>query len=296
MLHANNIEGIWLPLITPFKDGELDLTSTRKLVRHYAEKGISGLILAATTGEGQLLQDHELKSLVETCVHELANIGSHIPTYVSVSGNDPNKVINQLEILQTWPIDGYLLNAPHYVRPSQDGLIAYFNLVAGSVDKPIILYNIPYRTGVNIKNDTMLALSDITNIVGVKDCGADAAQSYELMRMAPEGFSVLTGEDPFFYNAMVNGAPGAIVTGAHILLDRQLEIITDLKNGQQKAALSKWNAVAHIPELLFADPSPAPLKYWLEKQDLIKNAEVRLPMIPISDALKMKIDAEIGKS
>ncbi len=130
----------------------------------------------------------------------------------------------------------------------------------------------------------------------MKDCGANAAQSYELMRTAPEGFSVLTGEDPFFYNAIVHGAPGAIVTGAHILLDTHLEIISSLKNGQQKAALSKWNAVAHIPQLLFAEPSPAPLKYWLAKQGLIESAEVRLPLLPISDALKLKIDTEIDQS
>ena len=182
------------------------------------------------------------------------------------------------------------------MRPSQEGLIAYFSLVAGTVDKPIILYNIPYRTGVNINNDTMLALSKIKNIVGVKDCGANSAQSYELMRTAPEGFSVLTGEDPFFYNAIVHGAPGAIVTGAHILLDTQIEIIFNLKNGLQKEALSKWNTVAHIPQLLFAEPSPAPLKYWLTKQGLIESAEVRLPLLPISDALKLKIDTEIDQS
>lgn len=296
MSQATNIEGIWLPLITPFKDGEVDLSSTRKLVRHYAEKGITGLILAATTGEGQLISNHELEKLVETCVHELSDIGVNIPTFISVSGNNPKKVISQLEALQTWPIDGYLLNAPHYMRPSQEGLIAYFSLVAGTVDKPIILYNIPYRTGVNINNDTMLALSKIKNIVGVKDCGANSAQSYELMRTAPEGFSVLTGEDPFFYNAIVHGASGAIVTGAHILLDTQIEIISNLKNGLQKEALSKWNTVAHIPQLLFAEPSPAPLKYWLAKQGLIESAEVRLPLLPISDALKLKIDTEIDQS
>lgn len=293
MTHYENPTGLWVPLITPFKDGEIDGTSLQRLLNHYAQKDISGIILAATTGEGQLLSEQELKQLVHLSAETLVNTNSELPLYLGVSGSDAVKVVQQIKSTENWPLNGYLVSGPSYLRPSQEGVFKFFGAIANSTDKPIILYNIPYRTGINIENETMLRLAKISNIVGVKDCCGNVEQSYALLRTAPADFSVLTGEDPFFYNALVHGAPGAIVTGAHVLVDAHLDIIKLMKDVNHHEALEKWNSLAHVPKLLFAEPNPAPLKYWLWKEGLIDSAEVRSPFMPISTVLEGEIDAQI---
>lgn len=293
MTNLKNPAGLWLPLITPFKDGNLDPNSLRNIVGHYSGKNITGFVLAATTGEGQTLDDTELELLVLLTAEEIARQNAPIRIVLGLSGSDPRKIQNQLNTSHDWNIDGYLISCPHYLRPSQEGLLAHFNVLARSTDHPILIYNIPYRTGVNMHNETMLELACKPNIIGVKDCCGNAEQSYELLRSAEPGFSVLTGEDPFFYTALVHGASGAIVTGAHVLVDVHLEIIDALEIGDQQGALKRWNEVAHIPKLLFAEPSPAPLKHWLWRQGLIECPEVRTPMVPISDELAKVIDRAI---
>lgn len=287
--------GLWLPLVTPFIDGRVDEISLRKLVRYYAGKGISGLILAATTGEGQLLDDDELQSIATITAVEIDGSRSNLPLYLGISGSDPRKVCHQIAATHDWRLDGYLISGPNYLRPSQAGLFQYFRHAANATDRPVIVYNIPYRTGSNILNETMLEIASIDNIVGVKDCCGSADQSHELLRLAPKGFSVLSGEDPFFYNALVHGAPGAILTGAHVLVDQHLAIMKDLKSGNQAQALERWQSVAHVPGLLFGEPSPSPVKYWLWKQGLIDSPEVRLPFLDVGEELATQIDAAVAK-
>ncbi|WP_108881383.1 4-hydroxy-tetrahydrodipicolinate synthase [Anderseniella sp. Alg231-50] len=294
MTFQSTTSGIWIPLITPFKAGELDESSLRRLVKHYSSIGLRGFVLAATTGEGQTLDDAELERLASVCADETSHCSCEMPIYLGVSGSDPRKVEKRFQQTKHWPIDGYLISGPNYLRPSQDGVKRHYEFLAGSTERPIMIYNIPYRTGVNVLNETMLELAALPNIVGLKDCCGSPEQSYDLLRCAPKDFSVLTGEDPFFYNAMVHGAKGAILTGAHVLAHVHLEICEDLHNGHQKLALEKWNRVVHIPRLLFVEPSPAPVKHWLWRQGLIDSPEVRLPMLPIGDSLAGKIDAAVN--
>ncbi len=294
MAFHSKTDGVWIPLITPFRDGELDERSLRRLVKHYSSVGLRGFVLAATTGEGQTLDDEELGRLASICADEISHCSCEMPIYLGVSGSDPRKVEKRLQQTQHWPIDGYLISGPNYLRPSQDGVRRHYEFLARATELSIMIYNIPYRTGVNVLNDTMLELAALPNIVGLKDCCGNPEQSYNLLRCAPEDFSVLTGEDPFFYNAMVHGAQGAILTGAHVLATVHVQICDDLKNGHQKLALERWNKVAHIPPLLFSEPSPAPVKYWLWRQGLIDSPEVRLPMLAIGENLSGKIDAAVN--
>jgi 4-hydroxy-tetrahydrodipicolinate synthase len=186
--------GLWLPLITPFRDGALDEASLRRLVRHYAAGPVDGLILAATTGEGMTLDTDETERVVAIAAEEAA-----LPLYLGLSGSDTRKLVKDLACTAAWPVAGTLIACPYYVRPSQEGLVRHFSALADATDRPILIYNIPYRTGVNLANEAMLRLAERPNIVGVKDCCADARQSFELLRDRPAGFSVLTGEDALFY-------------------------------------------------------------------------------------------------
>jgi 4-hydroxy-tetrahydrodipicolinate synthase len=287
--------GIWLPLITPFRDDRIDERSLRRLLRHYAMEPIDGLILGATTGEGLTLEEDELQCLVDVASAELNTVGRSLPLYLGVSGSDTRKLAKALHRTAAWPIDGYLIACPYYTRPSQNGLYQHFMVLAQSTPRPILIYNIPYRTGVNLGNETMLRLAGHANIVGVKDCSADPVQSFDLIRSRPPGFAVLTGEDALFYSALTQGADGGILASAHIETAAFATVRAHLMGGNQPSALTAWQALIELPRLLFAEPSPAPIKHFLWRTGLIDSPELRLPMTPVSDGLAARIDREIAR-
>ncbi len=288
-----NVQGLWLPLVTPFRDGALDEASLRRMARHYRAEPIDGFILAATTGEGLTIDEDETERLVAIVAEE---IGGKVPVYLGVSGSDTRKVAKALAHTAAWPAAGYLIACPYYTRPSQDGLYRHFAALADATERPILVYNIPYRTGVNMSNDTLLRLAELPNIAGVKDCCADAGQSFDLMRARPEGFSVMTGEDAMLYTALTQGAEGGITASAHIDTARFAAIRQLLMAGDQSGALRAWRALADLPRLLFAEPSPAPIKHWLWRIGLIDSPEVRLPMTEVSDTLAARIDHDVERA
>ena len=181
---------------------------------------------------------------------------------------------------------------PYYNKPTPEGQYRHFKAIHDAVDLPILIYNIPYRTGVNMGNETMLRLAEHPNIAGVKDCCADATQAFDLLRDRPQGFSVLTGEDALFYTALTQGADGGILASAHVRTRDFASVRDRLMAGEQAGALVDWRALSHVPRLLFAEPSPAPIKHWLWRAGLIASPQVRLPMTGVSDGLAARIDAE----
>jgi 4-hydroxy-tetrahydrodipicolinate synthase len=289
----DRISGIWLPLITPFRDGALDEASLRRMTRHYLGQPIDGLILAATTGEGLTIDEDETAQLVSAVADE---VQGRKPIYLGVSGSDTRKVAKALHASAGWPVNGYLIACPYYTRPSQEGLYRHFAALAGETARPIAVYNIPYRTGVNMANETLLRLAELPNIAGVKDCCADQAQSFDLTRARPDGFAVMTGEDALFYNALTQGADGGILASAHIDTARFASVRNIFVSGDQAGALRAWRTLADLPRLLFAEPSPAPIKHWLWRAGLIESPEVRLPMTPVSDILAKRIEREMERS
>ncbi|HWL19743.1 MAG TPA: 4-hydroxy-tetrahydrodipicolinate synthase [Bradyrhizobium sp.] len=289
------LRGLWLPLVTPFRDGELDALSLRRLVRHYANGPVDGLILAATSGEGLTLSTAELERLVMEVRAELDDMRRHMPLCLGLSGAATAKMLDALEETAAWPIDGYLIASPYYSRPSQRGLLKHFTALAEHASWPIVLYNIPYRTAVGLGTDTLLALAEHPNIVGLKDCCADRAQSIALLRHRPAGFRVLTGEDSQYYDALEDGADGAILLSAHIETAIFAAVQTHLVAGDRDAAAACWQRVSELTRLLFAEPSPAPAKYWLARTGLIASAEVRLPMVEVSAELAARLDQEIAQ-
>ena len=185
----SQLKGLWLPLVTPFRDGALDEPSLRRLVRHYASGPVDGLILAATSGEGMALGTAELEQLVTTVRAELSDSQRYMPLCLGLSGAATAKMLDVLDETAAWPIDGYLIASPYYTRPSQRGLVRHFEALADHASWPLVLYNIPYRTAVNLTNETLLQLAEHPNIVGIKDCSADRAQSIEFISRKPVGLS-----------------------------------------------------------------------------------------------------------
>ena len=290
----NQLSGVWLPLVTPLRDGALDEISLRRLVRHYSTDAIDGFILAATSGEGLLLETSELEHLVVSVRAELAEIPRILPICLGLAGASTARMKEMLDETAAWPIDGYLISAPYYLRPSQRGLLTHFNDLADHASWPIMLYNIPYRSSVNLANDTLLKLAQHPNIVGMKDCCADRAQTIDLLRRRPDGFRVLTGEDAQYFDALADGADGAILLSAHVETERFASIYRLMKAGDRNAAAACWESVANLTRLLFTEPSPAPAKYWLAQRGLIASAEVRSPIVEVSAELAAWLDREIA--
>jgi 4-hydroxy-tetrahydrodipicolinate synthase len=289
------LQGLWLPLVTPFRNGELDEASLRRLVRHYASGPVDGFILAATSGEGMTLGVAELERLVSAVRAEISDSGRYVPICLGLSGASTRKMLDTLDETAAWPIDGYLIASPYYTRPSQRGLMQHFRELADHASWPIVLYNIPYRTAVNLTNETLLELARHPNIVGIKDCCADRAQSIDFLARRPAGFRVLTGEDAQYHEALSDGADGAILLSAHLETEAFAAVQTLLRQGNRDGALACWESVSELTRLLFAEPSPAPAKYWLARTGLIDSAEVRLPMVEVGAELAARLDAEIER-
>ena len=291
----SRLGGLWLPLVTPFRDGVLDETSLRRLVAHYAGLPVDGLILAATSGEGLTLGMAELEWMVTATRETLTLAKRHLPICLGLSGSHTRKICHTLEETAAWPIDGYLISSPYYSRPSQRGLRQHFTVLADHAARPIVLYNIPYRSAVNLETETLLELAEHPNIVGLKDCGANRAASIDLLRRRPAGFRVLTGEDALYFEALADGADGAILLSAHVETKAFAAVYALLREGKDEAARARWESLAGLTKLLFAEPSPSPAKYWLSRAGLIDSAEVRLPMVEVSEGLAQRLDAEMAR-
>jgi 4-hydroxy-tetrahydrodipicolinate synthase len=279
--------GVWLPIITPFKDGEVDYAGYERLLEHYVHAGVSGVIPLGTTGESPTIDEAETEALVEQTV---ATVAGRVPILIGVGGNDTRKVVKAVKALQKHAVQGILSVCPYYNRPSQDGMREHFTRVAGATDRPILIYNIPYRTGVNLANETLLALAAIPNIAGVKDSSGNIAQSLDLLRQRPAGFTVLTGEDAFFYTMLAHGGDGGILASAHVETATFLSVYERMVANDHQGALKAWSRLEPMVPLLFKEPNPVPIKHCLWRQGLIASAECRLPLTRVSDTLAKDLD------
>jgi 4-hydroxy-tetrahydrodipicolinate synthase len=289
------LQGLWLPLVTPLRNGAIDQTSLRRLVQHYATSPIDGLILAATSGEGLLLSTSELELIVDVVRTAFGDAPRQLPICLGLAGASTAKMRDAIDETAAWPIDGYLISSPYYLRPSQRGLHQHFTALAEHASWPVVLYNIPYRSAVGLTNETLLSLAEHPNIIGLKDCCADRAQTIELLQQRPARFRVLTGEDAQYHDALADGADGGILLSAHVETAGFAAVRSELAAGNRDGALAAWQRVSELARLLFAEPSPAPAKHWLWRTGLIDSAEVRSPIVAVSETLAASLDREIAR-
>ena len=287
-----SLSGVWLPMITPFLDGAVDLKSYQRLLHHYMDQGLAGLIPLGTTGEAPTLDDDEVEALVELTTRV---VGNHLRVYFGVGGNATHKVIRTLRRLERYPFEGILSVCPYYNRPNDEGIRRHFERIADSTDRRILIYNIPYRTGVNLSNDTVLALSRLPNMVGIKDCCANLAQSVDLLRRRPSGFAVLTGEDAQFYTTLGLGGDGGILASAHYQPRSFAEVFERMAANDHRGAFAVWSSIETAVRVFFKEPNPMPIKHWLWRQGLIESPECRLPLTRVSERLGEEIEAMVSE-
>lgn len=284
------LSGIWLPIITPFSNGKIDHKSYKNLIDHYTNTGISGLIPLGTTGEVPVLSDYEFEEMIEITM-EYNN--GRLPIYVGVGGNYTAKVIKKLKIAEYYNIEGILSVCPYYNKPSQEGIYRHFKSIAEETDRKVIVYNIPYRTGVNIENETIYRLAEVENIVGLKDASGDIKQAMSLLMNPPKDFSILTGEDILFFATLAMGGQGGILASAHLKTELFVDVYNKIKANDMDSALAVWKELYDFIPLLFKEPNPCPIKYCLQELGLITSSEVRLPLTEISDQLKTILNKTI---
>jgi 4-hydroxy-tetrahydrodipicolinate synthase len=261
------------------------------LIDHYIDAGVNGLFPLGTTGESPALDDDEIDELVERTV---ARAAGRVPVFVGVGSNATHKVERTLRRLERFAFDGIVSVCPYYNRPSQQGLKLHFQRIAQATDRDILIYNIPYRTAVNLLNETLLELAETPNIVGVKDSSGSIAQSLDLLARRPEGFAVLTGEDALYFTMLANGADGGILASSHLRTGQFLKVAERMAANDVEGARAAWQPLGCFVPLLFAEANPMPIKYALWRQGLIASPECRLPLARVSDGLARQLDAALA--
>ncbi|WP_321818067.1 MULTISPECIES: 4-hydroxy-tetrahydrodipicolinate synthase [unclassified Paraburkholderia] len=275
----SSFSGIWIPLVTPFNQGAVDHEALDALVRYYVRAGVAGFVALGTTGEPAALDEREQDAVLATV---LASAGA-LPVVAGVSGNHTQSVCERVAALNDTPVAGVLAAAPYYIRPSQAGVIGHFAAIADTSRKPVILYDIPARTGVTLALSTLLELAGHARIVAVKDCGGSLDKTLALI--LDGRLQVLCGEDMDMFGALCAGASGAIAASAHVLPERFVAMERALREDRLAEARAIWHTLVPLVRAAFAEPNPGPVKAALARQGLMRN-ELRAPMTRVSDTLE----------
>lgn len=276
--------GLWIALVTPFKDGAVDHPALTALTVRLRGQGVAGFVACGSTGEAAALDRAEQLQVLETVLEAAGDS----PVVMGVSGCHQGQVLDQVQALARYPLAGLLVSAPHYIRPSQEGLLHWFCAIADASTVPVVLYDIPYRTGATLTTETLLALAAHPRIQAIKDCGGSTAKTQALI--ADGRLQVLTGEDAQIFHTLALGGAGAISASAQWQTPRFVELMDLLRGGDLPGARRAWHALQPWIEACFAEPNPAPLKAMLAHAGEVRN-ELRAPMMVASPALVERLRA-----
>ena len=277
----NNIDlrGCGTALITPFKDGEVDYDAFAALVDRQVEAGIDFLVPLGTTGETPCLEDEErIKVLQVAKAHSQGR-----PVVVGGGTNSLQHTIRSMKMLEPYGVDAFLIVVPYYNKPTQEGQYQYFKAVAESTDKPIVLYNVPGRTGANMTAETCLRLAQIPNIVAVKEASGNREQIEKILANAPEGFQVLSGNDDDTLWMMQQGGAGIISVASNVAPKHMADFIGAIREGDMAKAEALNKELTPLFKNCFVESNPIPAKAAMAAMGLIRN-ELRLPLVPSQQA------------
>ncbi|MGE8566990.1 4-hydroxy-tetrahydrodipicolinate synthase [compost metagenome] len=280
-------QGVWVPLVTPFSGGAVDGGALRRLVRHYAAAGVDGLVVCGSTGEAASLDDAEQLAVLDAVLTE----AGRLPVIMGLAGNHQGHVLQRLSAFGTRPLAGILAPAPYYVRAGQEGAAAYFRRLADASRFPLVLYDIPYRTGTTLETSTLLSLAAHPNIAAIKDCGGSLDKTLALI--ADGQMNVLAGEDLQTLSVLCLGGAGMIAAAAHVRPDLFVAMYQAVRAQQLDVARRLFHALAPVIRLAFEEPNPGPLKAQLGRQGLLTE-ELREPMPAASAALAARLDAAVA--
>ncbi|MHC1731848.1 MAG: 4-hydroxy-tetrahydrodipicolinate synthase [Bacteroidales bacterium] len=287
------IRGCGTALVTPFADnGDIDFASFRGLVTRQLNAGIDFLVPLGTTGETPCLEEEEKEKLLET-VMELTN--DRVPVIAGAGSNSTKKTISNISRLSKYYPDAFLVVVPYYNKPTQEGIFQHFKAVSESTPTPLIMYNIPGRTGTNMTTETTLRLTELSNIVAVKEASGNFEQISEIIRLAPDGFTVLSGNDDVTFPLMCTGARGVISVASNIAPSPVARMTALISEGRREEAAALHHRLMPLFKACFVESSPIPVKSALASLGLIRN-RLRLPLtssLEKTDRLMVNVLKEI---
>jgi 4-hydroxy-tetrahydrodipicolinate synthase len=283
------IRGSGVALVTPFKKNkEIDFVALEKIVNHVIEGGVNYVVALGTTAETATLREAEKKEILQCIVNTTKQL---VPVVCGIGGNDTSKVLGQMEDYNLEGIEAILSVTPYYNKPNQNGLLAHFKTLDQETPKPLILYNVPGRTGVNMTADTSLALaSEGKNIIAIKEASGNLTQCMQLVQHKPEGFTVLSGDDDLILAQLALGFDGVISVAANCFTQPFCQMVHDgLSDRFSSARATHYQLLSGI-QLLFTEGNPAGVKAVLHEMGLCEN-ELRSPLVPVTESTQNAIRA-----
>lgn len=275
--------GLWIPLVTPFHHDTVDHAALSRLTQQLRQAGVHGFVALGSTGEAALLEPHEQEAVLET----VCEAAGPLPVIVGASGPRPSAVTARMQALaKRFPVQAFLLPAPSYIRPTQQGLQRFFETIADAAPAPLVLYDIPYRTGVRIELPTLLQLAEHPRIEALKDCGGSLAATQALI--ADGRLAVLAGEDHHLFATLALGGAGAIAASAHLHSEAFVRLVAALRSERTETARQLWRALTRLIGLCFAESNPAPIKAVLARLGRLHN-ELRAPLLRATPELDERL-------
>ncbi len=290
----SQLKGTGVAIVTPFDQKEaVDFNALGKLINFIIEGGVEYIVTLGTTGETPVLSKEEKIEIIEF-THQQVN--NSVPVIIGMGGNDTRSLMKDLE---SYPLDkayAVLSASPYYNKPSQQGLFEHYKLVASSSPKPVILYNVPGRTGRNMTADTTLKLAnEVENIMGIKEASGDMAQCMEILRDRPAGFLVMSGDDNLALSQMACGMDGVISVAANGFPKAFSDMIRHCLSQNFSSAKKINDTLMPAYQLMFEENNPAGIKAFLHEMGLIQNA-LRLPLVPLSKGLHQSVQQYLQKN
>lgn len=270
-----DFKGLATALVTPFVDGKVDWKAFRNLVRRQVEAGVDFLVPLGSTAETPCLTDAEKVKILEIAREE----SNGLPIVAGAGSNSLTATVRNMRLLDGHGADAYLIVVPFYNKPTQEGLYQYFKAVAEETDRQVILYNVPGRTGTNMKTETTLRLAEIPNITAVKEASGNLAQIIDIKRQAPEGFAVLSGNDDQTLPLMACGADGVISVASNVAPEQMKALTRAVAASDLKEAIRLNNSLMPLYHACFVESNPIPAKAALSLMGLCSD-EMRLPLLP----------------
>ncbi len=283
--------GLYTALITPFNNGKIDQSALEKLIEFQIKNGVDGIVPCGTTGESPTL-DHEEHNLVINLVTKIVN--KRIKVIAGTGSNSTLEAIIMTNYAKKCGVDGCLVVAPYYNKPSQEGIYQHFKTISEECDIPLILYNIPGRCVVNISDENIGKLSKLKNIVGIKDATGDLARVATLKLLVDKNFSMLSGEDATAVGFNAMGGCGVISVTSNIAPKLCSELQKATLCGDYKKAVLIQDQLTNLHQAMFCETNPAPVKYAASLMGF-GNGEMRLPLVEISQSAKDRVKNEMQK-
>lgn len=268
--------GSWVALITPMVDqGTVDYDSLKRLVDFHLVNGTQGLVIMGTTGEAATISFAEQMQVISAVCQQ---VQGRIAVIAGNGANATAEAVERTEALSALPIDGFLTVTPFYNKPMQKGMVLHFNAVAAATDKPVLLYNVPGRTGVDLLPETVAELAKTSNIVGIKEATGSMTRLTELQQLCPAGFMLLSGDDASAAEFMLKGGHGVISVTTNVAPKQMTLLCQAACNGDAAGAEAIDKTLQALHHDLFIEANPIPAKWALHRMGLIKSDQVRLPL------------------